>query len=379
MDRAEQLDPLPNNDLTVERSREPSLRPDINSASSWATQRPSAPQWPLPWVTQALTTLSIRHSPACSFRIGLLRIFTGASRTMGNPRVSIGLPVYNGEDFLETAVESILAQDYKDFELIISDNASQDRTAAICQQFCRRDARIRYYRGETNRGAAWNYNRVFELSSGSLFKWQAHDDVCLPRFLSRCVETFDQAPSSVVLVYPKAEIIDASGNPDPRFESESLETRNPAPHRRLASVLRNLNMACAVFGLMRSSTLQKTRLIGQFVASDYVLLAELAMLGEIWEVPETLFQRRVHAKISTYANRNPSDLLRWYDPSKRPRGPVLSPMITLGGEYLRSIGRLPLDGPERLRCRISALAVWYERELRNLGGKYKARLKHALR
>lgn len=298
---------------------------------------------------------------------------------MSNPRVSIGLPVYNGEEYLETAVESILAQDYRDFELIISDNASHDRTAAICEQFCRRDARIRYYRAETNRGAAWNYNRVFQLSSGSLFKWQAHDDVCLRRFLSRCVETFDEAPSSVVLVYPKAEIIDADGNLDPRFQPESLETRDPAPHRRLAAVLRNLNMACPVFGLVRSSALQKTRLIGQFVAADYVLLAELAMLGEIWEVPEALFQRRVHAKISTYANRSPSDLLRWYDPSKQSRRPILSPMMALGGEYLRSIGRLPLDGLERLRCGISVLSVWYEREFRNLGGKYKARLKHAFR
>lgn len=296
---------------------------------------------------------------------------------MSNPQVSIGLPVYNGQDFLEEAIESILSQDYRDFELIISDNASEDRTAEICEHFCRRDARIRFYRTEANRGAAWNYNRVFELSSGSFFKWQAHDDICLPRFLSRCVETFHQAPSSAVLVYPKAEIIDAEGNSNPRLHPESLEARDPAPYHRLATVLRKLNMACPVFGLVRSSALEKTRLIGQFVASDYVLLAELAMLGEIWEVPETLFQRRVHPKISTYANRSARDLLRWYAPSGRASNRLLPPMLSLGPEYQRSISRLPLTTQERWRCRLTALLVWYERELRNLGGKYKERIKQA--
>lgn len=296
---------------------------------------------------------------------------------MRSPRVSIGLPVYNGEDFLETAIRSLLAQDFGDFELIISDNASTDATREICERHAAQDARVRYLRADTNRGAAWNYNRLVGLASGRYFKWQAHDDVCLPQFLSKCVETFAHAPESVVLVYPRAEIIDAEGKPLPRYTPESLDARAAEPHRRLATVLRNLNMACPVFGLMRADALRKTRLIGSFVASDYVLLAELAMLGEIREVPEMLFQRRLHPRISTYANRSARDLLRWYDPSKRARGPLLPPMLALGKEYLGSVGRLPLGGSDRLRCRATVLSVWYERELRNLGGRYKARLKQA--
>jgi glycosyltransferase involved in cell wall biosynthesis len=293
--------------------------------------------------------------------------------------ITIGLPVYNGEDFVDAAITSLRAQEFTDFELIVSDNASTDRTQSICERHAQADARIRYLRADQNRGAAWNYNRLVELASGRYFKWQAHDDLCLPRFLSSCVETFERAPDSVVLVYPRAEIIDAQGNPLPKYRPESLDARAREPHRRLATVLRNLNMACPVFGLMRVDALRKTRLIGSFVASDYVLLAELAMLGEIWEVPETLFQRRIHPRISTYANRSSRDLLRWYDPSKRMRGTLLSPMMALGPEYLRSAGRLPLEGSERMKCRIAALSVWYEREFRNLGGRYKARLKHAFR
>src|SRR5689334_18309225 len=114
---------------------------------------------------------------------------------MSTPKLSVGLPVYNGEAYLRTALESIVTQDYQDFELIISDNASQDGTAAICREYAQRDKRIRYYREEANRGGARNLNRVFELSRGKYFKWAAHDDVCLPGFFRRCVEVFDRAPS----------------------------------------------------------------------------------------------------------------------------------------------------------------------------------------
>lgn len=294
------------------------------------------------------------------------------------PRVSIGLPVYNGENYLDAAIESILAQEFEDFELVISDNGSTDRTEEICRRYASKDLRIRYFREEQNRGAAWNYNRVFALSRGDFFKWQAHDDVCLPAMLQRCVDTFDHAPGTVVLVFPRVEIIDHDGTPMTAFKPESLDARQASASRRLSVVLRELNMACAVFGLARASALRTTRLIGPFVASDYALLAELAMLGQLWELPEILFQRRVHPKISTYANRSPRELLRWYSPSIRSRNRLLSPMMWLGIEYVRSTTRLPLEAWERLRCLGVVLSVWYPREFRNLGGRYKRRLKERL-
>lgn len=293
---------------------------------------------------------------------------------MSVPRVSIGLPVYNGENYLEAAVESILRQDFGDFELIVSDNGSDDATQAICLRFAELDSRVRYYRSDTNRGAAWNYNRTFELARGEYFKWQAHDDLCLPGFLRSCLEVFDSAPPSVVLVYPKTEIIDSNGNALAQHVAETIDTRDENPHIRLGRVLKNLNMACAVFGLMRSSALQQTRLIDRFIASDYVLLAELAMLGELREVPQTLFLRRLHPRISTYASRNPTQLLQWFDPSQRRHRRWVSPMMWLGVEYLRSARRIPLGRFERFRCYLSATRVWYARECRNLAGRYKARL-----
>ena len=209
----------------------------------------------------------------------------------------------------------LLKQDYTEFELIISDNASTDATPEICREFAAKDSRIRYSRNATNIGATGNYKRVFELARGELFAWAAHDDVHLPGFIRRCVEVFDQAPSSVVLVAPRTEIIDERGQ---RIDlAESLHTARSLPHQRVADVLRNVKWAAAQFGLFRVDILRKTRLIDPFLASDWVLLLEMAILGEIWEIPEILYQRRDHPGISTFTNKTQADLVEWFDPSQK--------------------------------------------------------------
>ena len=113
------------------------------------------------------------------------------------PRVSIGIPVYNGGRFIKEAIDSILAQTFEDFELILSDNASTDETEEICKEYATLDRRIRYYRNEENLGAAKNYNRVFELSNGEYFKWASHDDLCAPEYLERCIAALCPPPPGV--------------------------------------------------------------------------------------------------------------------------------------------------------------------------------------
>ena len=298
---------------------------------------------------------------------------------MHTPKISIGLPVYNGERFLAFALDSLLQQDYRDFELIISDNASQDRTEEICRRYAERDKRIRYLRAEVNQGATRNFRTVFEHANGQLFKWAYNDDVCLPGLLRKCVEVFEQAPLSVALVAPRTEIIDANGERTTDLAVESLDTRSARPHQRLADVLRKVQWASAQCGLFRTEILRKTRLIDPFFASDYVLLAEVALLGEIWEIPEVLFQRRFHAGISTEANKSPTALLSWFDPASRTKKGVLSPRMRLGVEYVRSISRLGLPLKDRLWCYGTALVVWYGKEFRRSGGRYKNKLKERIR
>jgi glycosyltransferase involved in cell wall biosynthesis len=296
------------------------------------------------------------------------------------------MPVYNGAKYIRVALDSILQQDYSDFELIISDNASTDETASICLQYAATDGRIRYFRNESNVGAAKNYQKVFQLARSKLFKWATHDDIQLPGFLRRCVEVIEKAPPSVVLVAPKTEIIDEEGKKIAEdWYVESIHTRHARPHRRVADVLLNVDWATAQFGLFRTEALRKTRLIDNFVACDYVLLLEVAILGEIWEIPEIMFQRRYHSEISTRVNRTQAEFLQWFDPSQKAKCVFfprmrsgLKPRMRLGLEYARSIWRMPIPNSERVLCTFAALFIWTARESKRLGREYKGSLQNKL-
>lgn len=289
------------------------------------------------------------------------------------PKVSVGLPVHNGENYLRQALESIVQQDYTDFELIISDNASTDATPEICREFTAKDPRIRYYRNETNIGASGNINRVVALARGQFFKWAFHDDIHLPGFLRRCVEVFDEAPPSVVLVAPRAEVIDANGK-CLHWPVERLHAAHRRPHQRIAEVIRNVHYATAQFGLTRADVMRKTRLSAGFYGTDYVFLVELALMGEFREVPEVLFQTRFYQGVSTQLYKSPEELAAWFDPSKKFRRSFLPPVVRLGVEYLRSVSRVRLPVVERLLCYATVVRVWGARECRRLAVKYQYKI-----
>jgi glycosyltransferase involved in cell wall biosynthesis len=289
------------------------------------------------------------------------------------PRVSIGLPVYNGERYLTEALDSILAQDFCDFELIISDNASTDATRDICETYARRDPRITYSRMPENLGAAPNYNRVFHMSTGDFFKWAAHDDRLHPAFLSRCLDAFQEFKTLPGLIYPKAEFIDQDGlslGPDTsRMHADSNDS-----FVRAFQVIQGMGaVATAVFGVFRRDTLEKTRLIGNFYPSDRVLLLETALLGKVLQLEgEPLFQRRIHPDISTKANLSDQDRLHWYDPQARV---TMSPETRVFAEYLRSAVRLSdRSWVEKALCVLSIIPGVALRRTRVPLGRYRRRL-----
>jgi glycosyltransferase involved in cell wall biosynthesis len=274
------------------------------------------------------------------------------------PTVSIGLPVYNGARFLATSLDSLLAQTCEDFELVISDNASSDGTEEICREYAARDARIRYLRRETNRGAAWNFNSLVAKTDGPYFKWATHDDAHAPTCVERCLETLREGGDRVSLVYPRTRIIDENGE-FVRDYRDGLDLRERTPHERLRSLVRNLVLGNPMFGLARRSTLERTRLNGSFPSSDYVLLAELALLGEIWEVPEALFFRRDHPDTSRRAHATASELAEWFEPGGDSRR--VREFTRLFVEHFRSIHSLPLGRRERLRCDAVFANAWLRR------------------
>jgi len=281
-----------------------------------------------------------------------------------SPRVSVGLPVYNGARYLARAIESILDQDTADFELIVSDNGSTDDTPEICRHFAARDPRVLVLRQERNRGAAWNFNEVFRRSRAPFFKWAAHDDWCESSYLRRCLEVFEQSPPSVVLVYPRTLLVSATGAILMRYE-DRLDIRAQRPHSRLWSLVRRLALCNALLGVIRRSALERTRLVGSFSASDRVLLAELAMQGEFREVPEYLFYRRRHAESSRSANKTTEAIDLWFDPEARSHR---APQLRLVREHLVSVSRAPLGPADRALCALSFLLAYsYTRTRIRLG------------
>ncbi len=282
------------------------------------------------------------------------------SLSPNTPSLSVGLPVYNGQRFVGKAIESILNQDYGDFELIISDNASTDDTGHICQQYARMDKRIRYYRNEVNVGAASNHNRVFELANGKYFKWAGHDDECHPQFLGRCVEVLDRAPDSVVLAYPQAELIDQDGTVTDRY-LVSIACESPRPHSRLAKVLMCIDLGTPMYGVVRSEALRKTHLHGSYIGADYVLLAELALLGEIREVPHALLRKRIHPGRSMEAHRTEEEYMAWFDPRNRGKRRFLGAGDRLTLEYFRSVWHVPMGLSDKVACAYVTFVCTQER------------------
>jgi glycosyltransferase involved in cell wall biosynthesis len=266
------------------------------------------------------------------------------------PRVSIGLPVYNGERYLASAVESILSQDFSDFELLIGDNGSTDSTPEICARYGDRDPRVRVYRSPENKGAAWNYNRLVDLARGHYFKWAADDDLLDPSFLSRCVEVLDTDPGCV-LSYTGVLEIDENGTPlrDYRFPGRYAES--PEPIERVTSVLGEHTMCYEIFGLLRRQQLADTSRIGPYYGSDRTLLVELAAVGRFAKVQQVLFRSREHPHRMRYA----SDWTAWHDTALAGR-PTL-PTWRLLREYARVIWALP--APVRKKGRgMAALVRW---------------------
>lgn len=262
------------------------------------------------------------------------------------PKVSIGLPVFNGENYLSQAVESLLAQTFTDFELIISDNGSTDRTRQICEAYAARDPRIRYYRHDKNVGAARNFNFTVEQARGQYFKWAAHDDMCAPEFLARCVAILD-GQAEAVLCYSRTVFIDNLGQVT-GYYSDNLNLRSSKASERLHHFFTNPGWCHPVFGLMRKDILQRTQQIGNFPRSDRNLLGELALYGQFYEIPENLFLRRLHPQISTSANKTEGELAAWFDPLKK--GKMIFPRWRRVFEYFRAITRAPLSLTERGRC-----------------------------
>ena len=113
------------------------------------------------------------------------------------PKISIGIPVYNGEKFIRKCIESVLQQNNRNFELIISDNASTDSTPEICKEFLNKDDRISFVRQDKNMGQNWNFNFLLEKANGEYFVWVAADTFLLPEFIEKNIAVLESQDKAV--------------------------------------------------------------------------------------------------------------------------------------------------------------------------------------
>jgi glycosyltransferase involved in cell wall biosynthesis len=275
------------------------------------------------------------------------------------PRVSIGLPVYNGERYLARTIASILAQDFGDFELVICDNASTDRTAAICGAFAERDARIRYHRNPRNLGAGPNYDRCFHLARGTYFKWAAHDDSLAPDFLSRTVAAMDAAPDAVLCTVGVAEI-DAEDRVQRVYRNHFPGIDSPDPARRLAALIHTRHESEDFFGLYRREALAGSSLHGTYSGSDRLLLAEMALRGPWVSVSEPVFLHREHDERYTRAvllgDRAQAAL--WLDTTVPTARASWNFHLGLYRQYLRIVPRTIRPLGARAACYAELLRWW---------------------
>jgi glycosyltransferase involved in cell wall biosynthesis len=261
------------------------------------------------------------------------------------PRVSVAIPVYNGENYLAQAIDSILVQTFTDFELIISDNASTDHTEEISREFMRKDARIRYFRNAQNLGAAPNFNRCIYLAVGKYFKWAAHDDVCLPNYLKLCVDLLD-SDDSIVLCHTASRFIDARGA---EFRDYTLEDNRFAsfdPIERFHNTIDQEHWCISVFGLMRRDVLVNSVKIASNIGSDRNLLADLALQGRIVHIPSVQFLSRDHAERSIRA-LEVHERGCWFDTANPASGKYW--LFRLLGQHIRLLFRRPLAFSDRVR------------------------------
>ena len=286
--------------------------------------------------------------------------------------VSIGVPVYNGEKYIAETLDSLLAQSLTDFEIVVSDNASTDRTAEICRSYQKKDPRIRYFRNDRNIGAAPNFNRVVELAAAPLVHCGACDDLYHPRFLERCVEALARDPG-LVLSYPRTTMIDESGTPM-LFDRERncfldsygdfLMTPVPAyiatgasPETRFRDVLWPMGWCLPLSGVIRKAALLRTSLYRNYYGADKVLLAELALQGRFFQVDEDLFRKRVHRDGTHYKSTR--------ERARHEFGGAVGipPQMKMLRDYVNMVFAAPLNARQRMHCLFTIAGIACRRDV----------------
>jgi len=273
---------------------------------------------------------------------------TPRSGDHARPAVTVGMPVCNGERFLRQALDCWMAQDFTNYRLIISDDASTDSTPQICRVYAARDHRIRYLRSDRNQGAVWNFNYLYSLADTEFFAWAAQDDYWEPTFLRKCVELLRGNPDAAG-AHTRIRRITADGTTYAGPFGGYVAIQDDAAER-FRTVLSDWLWCFAHYGVWRTETIRPTRLYRKVYGPDHVFVAEAVLYGKVFEVPEVLWAHRTCNPLETnkeYVER----VRRGLEPHSKP-GSYRYPFAAITWEQLRTALTAPF--PFSTRCRL----VW---------------------
>ena len=228
------------------------------------------------------------------------------------PKVSIGIPVFNGAKTLTKTIEAAINQDYTNLEIIISDNNSTDETQSIAENFQKKDSRIKYIRQEKNYGMTANFSKVFEYATGDFFMWAAHDDQHDPTFISKCLPLLVSNPEAGLCV-PRTQ---AYFRGAVAWVSSMKTFSNIDSKSKLYKETLRHFPAVGMYGLYRSSKVAKTQLWGNFTGADLVFVQDLTLHADIVFCEEILFSYFEREKWNTleqdYVNIYGNSKIPWY-------------------------------------------------------------------
>ena len=219
------------------------------------------------------------------------------------PLVSIGIPVYNGASSLRRALDSLLAQDYPNFELVISDNASSDQTAVICEEYQAKDKRVHFFHNDANQGMFWNFKHVLSLSQGEYFMWAAHDDRWEPQFISLLLPELQFHPEAGV-VMPAADLVDEDGGLVKPVRLDQGD-KNPNELGYFSMLLRLLTLwggstrshHLYFYGLFRRNLLlEAMRYFVDTAFADRMFIALFTLVSRFRYVPQVLYYKTKQRK-----------------------------------------------------------------------------------
>ncbi len=216
--------------------------------------------------------------------------------------ITIGLPVYNGGKTIQNALDTLLSQSYKNFELIISDNASTDETESICLEFAKKDKRIKYYRQPKKINVLENFNLVLEKSNSEFFMWAGSDDIWHPEFIKKNLHTL-QINENAIGSTSEIEFFykDWSKDDFKRFKNTSILKKYQLVHpitgtyENKVNFLFTFNHSQCIYGLFKTDVLKKSIVKKNIGSVDYAILLNILKYGDILVVDELLkYQSRSH-------------------------------------------------------------------------------------